>query len=47
MGINILASGSTGNSIIINNNLCLDIGIPYKNIKPYLNNIKLIYISHL
>jgi hypothetical protein len=44
---NIVASGSSGNAIILENGICLDMGIPYKKIKPYLKDIKIIFISHL
>lgn len=47
MKSNIVASGSSGNAIILENGICLDMGIPYKKIKPYLKNIKIIFISHL
>lgn len=46
MEYEILATGSSGNCIILNKNIMLDCGIPYKQIKPYLKDIKLIFISH-
>ena len=42
----ILGTGSSGNCIIVNNNIMLDCGLPYKKIKKYLKDIKLIFISH-
>lgn len=42
----IIASGSSGNSIIVNDIVALDMGIPFKKIEPYLNDLKLIFISH-
>lgn len=42
----ILASGSSGNCIIVNDIIALDMGIPFKKIEPYLNKIKLVFISH-
>ena len=47
MKYNIISSSSKGNCIIIENFLALDIGISYIKIKPYLKNIKLIFISHV
>lgn len=44
---NIIASGSSGNAIILENGICLDMGVSYKKIKPYLKDIKVIFISHL
>jgi len=42
----ILGTGSTGNCVILNKNIMLDCGLPYKQIKPYLKDVKLIFISH-
>lgn len=43
----IIKTGSKGNSILFNKTLLLDIGIPYKDIKKYLKEVKTIFISHL
>lgn len=43
---NILASGSSGNCLIINKFLVLDLGISFKKIKPFYKDIKLVFISH-
>ncbi len=45
MKYEILGTGSTGNCIIYNG-IMLDCGLPYKQVKPYLKNVKLIFISH-
>lgn len=42
----IISSGSTGNAIIYFNSILVDCGVSYAKIKPYLNDIKLILISH-
>ena len=44
---NVIASSSAGNAILLENGILLDCGIPYRKIKPYLKNIKAIFISHL
>lgn len=46
MRYNIIASGSSGNCIIVEDFLALDMGISYKKIQKYLKQIKLIFISH-
>ena len=46
MKYNIVGSSSKGNCIIIDDILALDVGIAYSKIKPFLKNIKLIFISH-
>jgi len=42
----ILGTGSTGNCVILNQSIMLDCGLRYKQIKSYLKDIKLIFISH-
>ena len=42
----ILASGSSGNCIIINDIIALDMGIPFKLLGEYAKTIKLAFISH-
>jgi len=46
MKYKILGTGSSGNCIIVNDNVMLDCGLTYSKIKPYLKKIKLIFISH-
>ena len=46
MTYKIIASGSSGNAILLDNGILLDCGIPYKLIEPHLQDIKLIFISH-
>lgn len=46
MNYEILGTGSTGNCVILNDCIMLDCGLPYKQIKTYLKNVKLIFISH-
>lgn len=47
MKYEIIGSSSKGNSIVVEDILLLDCGVTYKKIKPYLNKIKLIFISHI
>ena len=46
MKYNIIGSSSKGNAIILENNVLLDCGVSYSKLKPYLKDIKLIFISH-
>lgn len=46
MNYKIIASGSSGNAILLENGVLLDCGLPFKKIEPYLNRIKLVFISH-
>ena len=42
----ILESGSSGNCIIINDNIALDMGITYKKLGVYAKKIKIVCITH-
>ena len=46
MHYEILKTGSKGNCIIVESKFMLDCGVPYKMVKSYLDEIKLIFISH-
>ncbi len=46
INFDIISSGSSGNCVILNESIALDMGVPFKKIEPYLNKIKLIFISH-
>lgn len=46
MNYKIIASGSSGNAILLSNGILLDCGVPFKLIQPYLQKIKVIFISH-
>lgn len=47
MKYNIIGSSSKGNSIIVEDKLLLDVGMTYKKIKPYISNVKLVFVSHV
>ena len=36
MTYNIISTGSKGNAVIINNEILIDCGVPFKDIKPYI-----------
>lgn len=44
---NIISSSSKGNCYIYNQDLMIDIGVAFAKIKPYINNIKLLCITHI
>lgn len=46
MEYEIIKTGSKGNCVVLNNNILLDIGIPYKSLKNHLKRVNLIFISH-
>lgn len=46
MTYQIISSSSKGNCIIVNEYLMLDCGVSYKKIKPYIDKVKVIFVSH-
>lgn len=46
MTYNILATGSTGNATIINDEILIDCGVPYKTLRPYVGQIRLVLLTH-
>lgn len=47
MRYEILATGSDGNCVIINDTLMIDCGVPYKTIEPYLEKLQLVLLTHM
>ena len=45
--LNIIGSSSKGNCYIYNSDLMIDIGVPFEKIKPYINDIRLLCLTHL
>lgn len=51
MTYNIIATGSKGNSVLYKDSdfgttFLIDLGIPYKEVKEYLNNVNVIFLTH-
>lgn len=44
--IKIISSGSDGNCVLYGDSIAIDIGINFKKISPYLNNLKWIFLTH-
>lgn len=42
----VIATGSTGNSVLVEKHILIDAGVPYKKIEPYINDIKLVLLTH-
>ena len=47
MTYNIISTGSKGNAVIINENILIDCGVPYKHIEPYVKDLKLVLLTHI
>lgn len=46
MTYNILASGSSGNAVIINGNILIDCGVPFKTLDPHIKDLRLVLLTH-
>ena len=44
---NIISSGSQGNAVILNGFVLVDCGVPYKQIAPYVPQLKLVLLTHI
>lgn len=42
----IIGTGSSGNAVLYHRQILIDIGLPYKKIEPYKNEIQLILLTH-
>lgn len=47
MTYNIIATGSSGNAVLINDEILIDIGVPWAKLKPYAKQIKLVLLTHV
>lgn len=44
--INVISSSSSGNAIIYGGIALVDVGVSFKAIEPYINNIKVVFLTH-
>jgi phosphoribosyl 1,2-cyclic phosphodiesterase len=47
MNYNIIASGSSGNAIMIGENILIECGLPFKHLKDHINNLKYVFLTHI
>lgn len=43
---NVIATGSQGNAVLLNNEVLCDCGVPYKQLAPYVQGLRLVLLSH-
>ena len=46
MTYNVISTGSQGNAVIINDSILIDCGVPFKAVKPYIQGLKLVLLTH-
>lgn len=42
----VIATGSSGNAVILNRYILIDCGVPFKAVEPYLPDLKLVLLTH-
>lgn len=47
MEYNIIATGSDGNAVLIESSILIDCGVPFKTLKPYISQLKLVLLTHI
>lgn len=46
MTYEVIATGSSGNAVLINNEILIDCGVSWKKIRPYAKKLKLVLLTH-
>lgn len=46
MNCNVIATGSTGNAVLLDGGILMDCGVSYKLLAPHMRNIRLILLTH-
>lgn len=47
MNYKIIESGSSGNAVVINDQILIDCGVSYKKLTPYYKDLKLVLLTHI
>lgn len=43
----VISTGSQGNAVVLNNNVLVDCGIPFRNLYPYVPGLRLVLLTHI
>lgn len=46
MEYDVIQTGSKGNAVVINGEILIDCGVPYKKLEPYVKGLKLVLLTH-
>lgn len=47
MTYNVISTGSKGNAVVINDQILIDCGVPYKLLEPVVKGLKLVLLTHI
>lgn len=47
MNYDVIASGSSGNALLIENKILIDCGVPFSKIKPFYEDLKVVLLTHV
>lgn len=47
MTFDVIATGSSGNAVVLNKNILIDCGVSWKAIKPYAKDLRLVLLTHI
>ena len=47
MNCEVLKTGSTGNCVILNDNIAVDMGVTFKLLEPYVRDLNLVFLTHV
>lgn len=47
MEYEIIATGSTGNAVVVDKHILIDVGVPFKTLKNVYKDIKLVLLTHI
>lgn len=46
MTFDVISTGSKGNAVVLNGNILIDCGVPFKAVKPYMKDLRLVLLTH-
>jgi hypothetical protein len=47
MDFEIISTGSKGNCVVLNGNIAIDMGVPFKAIKSVYSKLQLVLVTHI
>lgn len=47
MTFDVIATGSSGNAVVLNKNILIDCGVSWKAIKPYAKDLRIVLLTHI